>query len=264
MTQTAQTQNPELPAIEMRGVSVNASPDLVRLSVENVNWTVAPGEFWVVGGLRGSGKSDLLALAGGLTAPAGGEFLLFGHPMPIFEGDKLSERLRVGYVFEDGKLLNHLTVFENVSLPLRYHKDLSIEETDAATRDILEATGLAEWADTTPGAITLNWRKRAGLARALALKPDVLLLENPLAGLDLRQRTWLLNFLRALSNGHALMNGKAMTLIATTDDFRPWRNVAGRFALLEKGRFTVLGDWRQLETAADDLVKELTAVTETE
>jgi ABC-type transporter Mla maintaining outer membrane lipid asymmetry ATPase subunit MlaF len=257
----SKVQSPKSVAIEMRGVTVNSFPDLSDVSVEDVNWTVERGEFWVIGGLRGSGKGDLLALTGGLMAPASGEYFLFGNSMPIFEGEKLSERLRVGYVFEEGKLLNHLTIAENVALPLRYHKDFADEEMLAAVQQTLDATELSDWADSTPGAISLNWQKRAGLARALTLKPDVLLLDNPLAGLDFRQSGWLLNFLGELSRGHPLMNGKPLTLIATTHDFRPWRNVAGRFALVEKKRFTVLGDWRQLEAAADELVKEMAAMS---
>jgi putative ABC transport system ATP-binding protein len=257
----SQESKPVLPAIEMRGVAVSSFPDLNRVSVEDVNWIVAPGEFWVIGGLRGSGKGDLLALAGGLMAPASGEFFSFGNPMPIFEGEMLSERLRVGYVFEDGKLLNNLTVSENVALPLRYHRNFPETEMETTVQQLLEATGLAEWADTTPGAITLNWRKRAGLARTLVLKPDVLLLDNPLSGLDFRQRAWWLAFLGELSKGHALMNGKPLTLVVTTDDFRPWRNIARQFAIVEKNRFAVLGDWKRLEAAAGELMKELTAVS---
>src|SRR4051812_31447980 len=92
----SKVQDPKSLAIEMRGVTVNSFPDLSGVSAEDVNWTVAAGEFWVIGGLRGSGKGDLLALTGGLMAPTSGEYFLFGNRMPIFEGEKLSERLRIG------------------------------------------------------------------------------------------------------------------------------------------------------------------------
>jgi ABC-type transporter Mla maintaining outer membrane lipid asymmetry ATPase subunit MlaF len=255
-----QSPKPER-VIEMRGVSVNNMPDLTRVTVEDVNWSVAPGDFWVIGGMFGSGKSDLLALAGGLMAPAGGEFFLFGKPMPIFEGEHLRERLRVGYVFESGQLLNHLTIAENVALPLRYHKNLADDEAMAEIERVLELTGLTSWADSTPGAMTRNWRKRAGLARALAFRPDVLLLENPLLGLDFRQRGWWLNFLSELSRGHEFFEKKPRTIIATTDDFRPWQNLARQFAILENKRFVVLGTWQQVEAASDELVRELAVRT---
>ena len=124
---------------------------------------------------------------------------------------------------------------------------------------MLELTELAAWADSTPGAITRTWRKRTGLARALMLQPDVLLLDNPLSGLDARQGGWWLNFLSGLSQGDELTDGKPMTLIVTAEDFRPWRKVARQFAVLKNKRLTVLGNAEQLEAASDELVRELSA-----
>lgn len=253
----AALENENVPVIEMRGVSVGSltAPETVR--VGQVNWSVAAGDFWVVGGLHGAGKGDLLALAGGQMAPAGGEYFLFGEPMPIFEGGRLATRLRVGFVFEDGKLLNHLTVRENVALPLRYHKNLPDSQANELAALVLQSTGLEEWADSTPGAMARPWRRRAALARALVLQPDLLLLENPLSGLDSRERAWWLNFLGELSKGGAASGGKSVTLVAGVDDFRPWRNLARQFAILENKRFTVLGGWQQLAAASDELVREL-------
>jgi len=247
------------PVVEMRGVAVTSLRDLNTVAVEEVNWTVAAGDFWVIGGLHGSGKTDLLMLAGGMAAPARGEYFFHGREMLLFEGEQLEERLRVGFVFEEGQLLNQLTVAENVALPLRYHKDQTDGEADAAVRRMLEATELSPWTDSTPGAITRNWRKRAGLARALMLQPDLLLLHNPLTGLDLRQRKWWLNFLGELSRGCELTNGKPVTLVVTADDFGPWRNYARQFAVLKSKRLVVLGTWEQVEAASDELVRELSA-----
>jgi ABC-type transporter Mla maintaining outer membrane lipid asymmetry ATPase subunit MlaF len=124
---------------------------------------------------------------------------------------------------------------------------------------MLEQTELMPWADNTPGAIARNWRKRAGLARALVLKPEVLLLDNPLGGLDSRHRAWWLNFLGQVSKGCELTDGRPVTLVVTTDDFRPWRNCARQFAVLKNKRLVVLGSWEQLEAANDELVRELSA-----
>jgi putative ABC transport system ATP-binding protein len=247
------------PVVEMRGVAVTSIRDLNAVAVEEVDWTVAAGDFWVIGGLHGSGKSDLLMLAGGMAVPARGAYFFHGREMPIFGDEHLAERLRVGYVFEGGQLFNHLTVAENVALPLRYHKNLADAEADTRVRRMLELTGLPPWADSTPGAITRNWRKRAGLARALILQPDVLLLDNPLGGLDSRHRNWWVNFLGELSHGCELTEGKPVTLVVTADDFRPWRNCARQFAVLKNKRLVVLGNWEQVEAAGDELVRELSA-----
>lgn len=251
---------PDQPVLDMRGVGVGAIRNPGMVVIEGIHWQVASGDYWVVGGLQGAGKSDFLWLAGGLTSPAGGAYSFFGEPMPIFEENRLRERLRLGLVFDGGQLFNHLTVSENVALPLRYHRNLSKEEAQTEVGRMLELTGLTPWTDSTPGAISRNWQKRVGLARALMLRPEVLLLDNPLGGLDLRHRGWWLDFLDQLSRGHSWLEGRPVTLIATADDLRPWRTRAGQFAVLKNKRFNVLGGREQLETASQELLQELLAV----
>jgi ABC-type transporter Mla maintaining outer membrane lipid asymmetry ATPase subunit MlaF len=251
---------PNVPAIDMRGVAVGAMRDQNTVVVEDVNWTVTPGDFWVIGGLQGSGKTDFLLTTGGLMAPVEGCYYLFGQEMPIFEEDRLSERLRVGFVFDGGQLFNHLTISENISLPLRYHQNLTKAQVEEAVQRMLELTELGPWADSTPGAIGRNWQERAGLARALMLKPDVLLLDNPLGGLDLRHRGWWLNCLDQLSKGHEWLDKRPVTLIVTADDLRSWRKRAGQFAILKNKRFIILGPWAQVEASKDEQVSELTSL----
>src|SRR6185503_1839481 len=109
------------PILEMINVAVASAQSPVTPAVEGVDWRVSEGDYWVVAGLPGSGKSDLLATAAGLQRPLSGTHLLFGkEPTQSPESELLSERLRVGLVFENGgRLFNHLTVAENVALPLR-------------------------------------------------------------------------------------------------------------------------------------------------
>ena len=252
-------------ALEMRGVSVGSMRDVDSIVVEDVNWTVSPGQWWVIGGLQGSGKSDFLTMTGGLMAPAAGTYCFLGEEMPIFEDHRLPDRLKLGYVFENGQLFNQLTISENISLPLRYHRNLNKEEAEAEVQKLLELTELAPWADSTPGAMARNWQRRAALARALILRPEVLLLDNPLAGLDLRHRAWWLNLLEQLSRGHEWLNRRPLTLIVTTNDLRQWRGGTRQFALLKDKRFVVLGNWEQVEAASDELVREMrTAAPESE
>jgi len=189
--------------------------------------------------------------------PAAGEYHFFGDPMPLFEDTDTDKRLRMGIVFEGSQLFHHLTVRENLALPLRYHENLSSAEAEADVHRWLEVTGLLPWAERTPGALARNWQKRAGLARALILHPDVLLVDSPLAGLDLRHMHWWMGFLDELNRGHRLLGNRPLTLVLTTADLRPWRGQSRRFATLRDQRFTVLGNWSQVETETSELVHEL-------
>jgi ABC-type transporter Mla maintaining outer membrane lipid asymmetry ATPase subunit MlaF len=245
------------PAIEMRDVAVGSLRDQSLTVLEEVNWRVQPGDFWVVAGLQGSGKSDFLTLTAGLMPPMAGSYELFGERMPIFEESRLDKRLRLGLAFETGQLFNHLTVAENIALPLRYHENLPEAEAKEKIQPLLDAMDLATWADSTPGAIGRNWQKRVGLARALVLQPEVLLVDSPLTGLDLRHVSWWLSFLGALSKGHPFLQGRPLTLVVTAADLRPWKDRARQFAVLKDKRFSVLGDWSQLESITDELVQEL-------
>ena len=119
---------------------------------------------------------------------------------------------------------------------------------------------LTPLADVTPANVAANWRSRAALARALILQPEMLLLDNPLAGLGARHRQWWLRFLDQLSHGHAQFGGEPMTMVVTADDLRPWQNARRKFALLHEKKLIPLGAWNEVETSDHSGVKELLAV----
>ena len=253
------SENPATPVLEMRAVEIGTMRDLGLTILENVNWSVAPGEFWVVAGQQNSGKSDLLLMTGGLMPPANGTCKFFGNETGIFDESRLADRLRLGFIFETAQLFHYLTVAENVALPLRYHKNLEPDEAVKAIEELLALTELKPMADVTPANLPRSWHRRAGLARALTLRPEILLLDNPLGGLDARHSNWWLRFLDELWNGHKSFGGKPMTIIATTDDLRPWRNPQRQFALLKGKKFVHLGPWKAVAAANDPVVKELLA-----
>ena len=254
------SENQNMAAIEMRGVSVGAMRDISFTVVEEVNWSVAAGEFWVIAGQQHSGKSDFLMMTAGLMTPVKGSCKLFGMETRSFGEAELAERLRVGFVFEGGQLFNHLTIRENVALPLQYHRDLPSAAAAQEAQTLLELMELTPLADITPPNISDNWLQRAALARALILKPEVLLLDNPLGRLGGRHLHWWLRFLDRLWRGHEWCGGRPMTLVATTDDLRPWRSAQRKFALLRDKKFFPLGSWNEVESASDPVVKELLAV----
>jgi phospholipid/cholesterol/gamma-HCH transport system ATP-binding protein len=254
-----------VPAIEMTGVAIGAMSDPHAVVAEDVNWTVQAGDYCVLAGLHGVGKSDFLMMTGGLMPPLRGRYRFFGEEMPIFEEARLKQRLRLGLVFDGGRLFHHLTVAENVALPLCYHHNLSRSEGAAAVGELLECAELGPWAQTMPGDLGRSWQKRVGLARALALQPEVLLVDNPLAGLAPPHIRWWVAFLDQLSNGHKLLHGRPVTLVVTTADFRPWKGHGRTFAVLRNRGFAVLGGWDEMKVAGEQLVQELlTERTQTE
>lgn len=249
--------NSNPPVIEMRGADISALRDVSLTVVENVEWLVQPGEFWVVAGQPRSGKSDLLLHAAGLMMPPTGTCRVFGADTKDFDETQIAERLRVGFVFADGRLFNQLTIAENVLLPLRYHHEMADAESARAVEQLLDLLELAPFADLTPGNVAATWRQRTALARALVLKPDLLLLDNPLAGLGARHRQWLLQFLDQIWRGHELFGGRPLTIVATTDDLPAWRHPQRKFGALHEGNFSVLGAWGDEEFSRHHTVKEL-------
>ena len=255
MTETSAPLRP--PAIEMRGAAIGSMKDPSVTVAEGVDWAVAAGECWVIAGPQRAGKSDFLMLTGGLMSPLRGSYRFFGEAMPIFEEERLAERLRLGFVFDGGQLFNRMTVAEYVSLPLRYHHDLVHDDVERRVEAMLELTELTELANSTPDNLARNWQKRAGLARALMLRPEVLLLDDPLAGLDARHNAWWLQFLDQLSRGHAWLQGKPMTIVVTASELGPWRGRAKGIACLTGKKLLVFSDWLELDRCRDAGVREL-------
>jgi ABC-type transporter Mla maintaining outer membrane lipid asymmetry ATPase subunit MlaF len=215
-----------------------------RVRVTGIDWKVLPGEFWVVGGPHGSGKSDLLMTVAGLHRPASGRLLIFGTDVTkASESEILQERLRIGFVFKGGgRMFNDQTVAENVALPVRYHYDWDSEQAREHVNAALEMTELTGMASEAAQSLGGDWQQRVGLARALALKPDALFLDEPAAGLEPRHRDWLRGFLAELTSGAIRVGGKKVTVVTATNDPGLWRQKGHRHAVIQDGHWQVLGD----------------------
>jgi ABC-type transporter Mla maintaining outer membrane lipid asymmetry ATPase subunit MlaF len=244
--------------LELEEATFASLKDPRRLVVEAVDWAVRSGEFWAVGGLQGAGKSDFLAAAAGLMRPLAGRYRLFGRDaVTAREPEWLELRRRVGLVFDGGQLLRHLTVAENVALPLRYHRSADESEWAGQVAALLELAGVTRWASRFPTSLNRGAQQRVGLARALALQPEVLLLDTPLTGLDPRDTNWWLGVLGELARGHPRMDGRPVTLIVTCDDFRPWQNRARQFAMLQDRRLLALETRLEVVRAENELLRAL-------
>lgn len=249
------------PLIELAGADIASAQNPDTALVQQVNWRLHPGEFWAVGGLQWAGKSDWLTTVAGLQRPAAGQHFLFGEPTPdMGQLELLAARRRIGLVFENGgRLFPHLTVAENVALPLCYHHNCSKDEASETVAAVLRLAGVGELADQLAGQLNRSWRQRVALARALALKPEVLLLDNPLAGLDPRQTRWWLETLDALNAGHAWMSGRPLTLVATADELRQWSSHARRFGWLQDRRWLDLGGRAELAASGEPALHDFLA-----
>jgi phospholipid/cholesterol/gamma-HCH transport system ATP-binding protein len=225
-------------------------------ALHEVQWRIARGDFWAVGAFAGTGKTDLLCTAAGLQRPLKGSLLLFGEDTAeMGEEELVATRLKVAMIFSSGRLFSSLSVAENITLPLQYHqkdKRNIAQAVDAA----LELVGIQHLKEQTPADIPAGMHQRIALARALALSPEVLLIDNPLGGVDPRQGRWWLEFLCDLNKGHDKLS-RPMTIVVATDDLRPWRDTGRQFAILKKNRFEPVGDREAVKLTQDSLVREL-------
>ena len=226
------------PVLELRQVTATRRFGAGGLVATDINWTVNRREFWILAGDQHAGKTDLLMLVAGLLPPGAGEVRRFGTDLLQLDENRLADRLRTGFVFEDGQLFPELTLLQNIALPLQYHRDWSAEEVLRTLGPLLERMDLTTLAGLRPGEVSRNWHKRAGLARALALEPELLLLDNPFHGLGVAHRQWWLRFLDEIARERGL------TVVLTTDDPGAWAgDERRRFALLHEGRFRAAGGW---------------------
>ncbi len=245
--------------ITMSGLSVAhpRSPGLPILQA--VDWEVAAGDCWVITGLQGSGKTVLLETAAGLHPILAGELRLFGQPCMTDDTPATDAlRRRFGLVFDGaGRLFPNLTVWENITLPLRYHRNLSLNDATAAVAEIFQVLELEPYAHLLPGRLSRAWSRRVALARALALKPEVLLLDNPLAGLDSVHVRWWRALLGSFLSGHPLFGGVPRTVLIACDALRPLLPLGRSFALVHNGRWVELGSRQAVLDSTDPFVRDL-------
>lgn len=243
------------PLIELRDANI-VSAHTGDVLVEKANWQVMPNDFWIVGGVHGSGKTDFLTTAAGSQRPDDGAVYLFGRNIAeMTEAELVDSKLRIGMVLKHGgRLFANFTVLENVTLAVRYHQNLGPVEAAEAVAPVLEITGLAPVAHRIATTLGPNMRQRVGLARALALNPEVLLLDEPFSGLDVTGERWLIEFLTKLIRQSPFPHGNPLTVVVGTNNIDPWAQHATRFGLLQHKRWLAL-------SGCDELKKLMTNVS---
>jgi phospholipid/cholesterol/gamma-HCH transport system ATP-binding protein len=221
-------------AIEVRGVVVGYGETIVQ---QNLNFQVRRGEVFVVLGGSGSGKSSVLKAMIGLNEPLAGEILIDGEDLVRADGDDRLRLLRkFGVMYQSGALFGSMTVLENVRMPLDEFSDLERDEKDLVALGKLNQVSLLSAAAQMPSELSGGMRKRAAIARALALDPGILFLDEPSAGLDPITSAGLDQTIRRLSRSFGI------TFVVVTHELPSIFAIADRCIMLDAKRKTIIAE----------------------
>ena len=235
-------------AIRFDGVSMSFGP---RAILRDVSFAVPPGTAYVLLGRSGTGKSVTLKLICGLLKPDSGTIHIGREDITRMSSTELIPvRKGIGFVFQSSALFDSITVGENVAFPLRRHTDKPDEEIRRHAQNVLEQVGLGKEYNSMPSDLYGGMRKRAGLARALALEPAILLVDEPSAGLDpITSREIDELLLTVKQKNHT-------TLVVVTHNIPSARVIADRLAFLDEGKIVAEGTAEELDHSEIQLVKD--------
>jgi phospholipid/cholesterol/gamma-HCH transport system ATP-binding protein len=218
--------------------------------LKDVSFSVAAGTAFVLLGRSGVGKSVTLKLICGLLQADSGSVTVSGEDIAKLDSRELAlTRRRIGYLFQSAALFDSISVGENVAFPLRRHTRKPDAEIREQAHDLLERVGLGKEYDSMPGALSGGMRKRAGLARALAVEPWLLLVDEPSAGLD------------PITSGEIdellidVNTNRRTTLVVVTHNVQSARRIADRIGVLDDGRLLAEGTVKELEQSDNQLVR---------
>jgi len=228
-----------------------------RAVLDGVSFDVARGEACCVMGRSGTGKSVTLKLLLGLLKPDEGKITVNGVEIESLDSAGLVEvRKSIGFLFQYSALFDSLSVADNVAFPLRRHTKMSRTEIADRVRERLGAVGLEAELDKMPLDLSGGMRKRVGLARALALAPSILLVDEPSSGLDPITTREIDTLLKNLKT-----SGKT-TMVVVTHDVSSARRISDKIVLLHEGHILAEGTTRELDQNPDEIVQQFMKSTE--
>lgn len=234
--------------IELRNVTCGYGE---RIILSDINLVVPRGKVVALMGTSGGGKTTMLRLIGRQIQPMRGEVLINGQDISRLQGDDLMAlRRRMGMLFQQGALFTDLTVFENVAFPLREHTKLP----ESILRDLvlmkLNAVGLRGSRDLLPSEISGGMARRVALARAMALDPELMLYDEPFAGLDPISMGVAARLIRELNDTMGL------TSVVVSHDVHETFMIADHVVLVANGRIVGQGTPAEMSASEDPLVKQ--------
>ncbi|MCS7206285.1 MAG: ABC transporter ATP-binding protein [Leptospiraceae bacterium] len=222
-----------------------------RPVLQGVNLQIRRGETMVILGGSGTGKSVTMRHIVGLTKPDKGDVKVFGKSIVNCDEKTLSEiRSRIGVLFQSGALINWLTVFDNVALPLREHRLYKEKEIEKIVLEKLDWLGLLPAKDLLPDSISGGMKKRVGIARALTTNPEILLYDEPTSGLDPVMSQVINELIRKLQRE------LHVTQVVVTHDMNSAYYVADRITFLYKGRVEMIGTPEEIQKTDNLLIQQ--------
>ncbi len=222
-----------------------------RHILNGVNLSVADGETLVILGASGSGKSTILKLIIGLLQPDAGDVLIHGQNVTAITEDAWNKvRRHMGMVFQYSALFDSMTIGENVAFGLRQHENMTEEQIQTVVREKLHMVGLDGIESLMPSSLSGGMKKRVSLARAIALNPEIILYDEPTAGLDPIRSTAISHLIRDMQEK---MN---VTSIVVTHDMKSAGEIADRMAFLYEGSFLAIGTPDELYQSPDPRVQQ--------
>ena len=222
-----------------------------RAVLDDISFNVQRGDTLVIMGGSGCGKSTLLRHMIGSMKPTSGCVKLFGEEITTMKERELERvRLRFGMLFQSGALLASLTVGENVALPLLQHTDKSPDEIEEIVKQKLQMVGLTGFEDLKPDEISGGMKKRVGLARALALDPELLFSDEPTSGLD-PIMTAVVDELTL-----KLAHGSHMTAVVVSHDMTSAFRIASRMIMLGHGGIVAQGTPDEIRASSNPEVQQ--------
>ena len=219
--------------------------------LEGVNLEVKSGETMVVIGPSGCGKSVLLKHIMGILKPDAGQIIIYDKDITqLKEGELNGVRKRFGMLFQGAALFDSLSVEENVGFGLREHTNLSPREIKETVREKLRMVGLGDIADLKPAELSGGMRKRVGLARAIAMDPEIVFYDEPTTGVDPVMGDVINNLILELQDR---LN---ITSVAVTHDMNSAYKIADRMAMLYEGRIIETGSVEAMKNTQSPVIRQ--------
>jgi phospholipid/cholesterol/gamma-HCH transport system ATP-binding protein len=218
--------------------------------LDGIRLEARQGETVAVMGRSGTGKSVLLKLLVGLEPADSGSVCIRGQEIGELGRGELNEiRKKIGFLFQQAALYDSLTIEQNVMFPMTRHSRTPQGEQKQRARELLAGLGMEKDLDKLPSQISGGMQKRVGLARALALDPEILLFDEPTSGLDPITAAEISNLIVDLKKK------RRMTAVVVTHDIRSAQAIADRVLLLNEGKIVAEGDLAELQKSKDAFVK---------